>query len=102
MAPKLLPGDVTRMSIPQHNGPVLVLHLTGSPLDTRFLTRESLSACFGSSIDVGPGVEGIVQHGEDAPTAQGLPDQFAFARALPQALRKTQMMHGEMFDHREG
>src|SRR5258708_39257188 len=52
MASKLLPGDVARMSIPQHNRPVLELHLARPPLDPRRLSGKGMPGRFGPSIPV--------------------------------------------------
>src|SRR6266700_1798810 len=77
---------VARMSIPQHNRPVLELHLARPPLDPRRLSGKGMPARFGSSIDVGSCVERVVQQGEDAPTPQWFPDQFPFLRSFPESI----------------
>ena len=99
MAAKLLPGEVARMSIPQHNRPVLELHLARPPLDPRRLSGKGMPARFGSSIDVGSCVERVVQQGEDAPTPQWFPDQFPFLRSFPEPIWETQVVDGKVFDH---
>src|SRR5205814_651327 len=77
IVPKLLPGDVAGMSILQDNRPVFTLHLTCPSFDTRLLAGKGVPTGFGSSIDIGTGVERVVQQREDAPTPQWFPDQFS-------------------------
>src|SRR6266478_3544471 len=101
MVLKLLPSDVARMSIKQHDWPVLTFDLASASFDAGFFPRQSLAAGLGSSVDIGSRITRIMQQGEHSSTAQRFPYQLGFVRPLPEAIRKTKLMDAKMFDHRE-
>ena len=60
-----------------------------------------MPARFRSSIHIGSCIEGIVQQGQNAATAQWFPDQFPFLGALPEAIWETKVVRGKVLDHRK-
>jgi len=93
---KLVPTNIARMRVQQHNRPVLPFHLACPPLDARLLAGKCLLTGFGSSIHVGTRIEGVVQQGKDTPTSQWFPHQFSFARALPEPIWEAKVVEGKV------
>src|SRR6266568_6785984 len=66
---KLVPTNIARMRVQEHNRPVLTFHLARSPLHARLLAGKRMLTGFGSPIYVGTGIERVVQQGKDTPTS---------------------------------
>ena len=66
---KLLPTQIAPVMITEHDRPVSARHPAAARFDTRRLPRQEPRATFGAPVDIGAGVEGVVEHGEDAGVA---------------------------------
>jgi len=82
VAEELIPCDIGRMLLMEHNGPVLAGHTTGAALHPRGFAGEEARPSLGPTIHVRPGIGGIIQHLEDARVRQGFPVEFV-ALAFP-------------------
>src|ERR671937_637168 len=87
------------MGLKQNNGPVLAADLARAALPPGRLTREQLGTSAGATIDVGPRVAGIVEHGQHASARESSPEQFAITSSTPEASRKTELVMREVADY---
>src|SRR6266849_1049844 len=99
VAQKLFPGDVARMGVQQHDGPVFLFDPAGSPFDARLFTRKGTPPELGAPVDVGSRIQGAMQDVQDPLMGQTTPDQFIGLLASPPAGRETQVLLGKVADH---
>ena len=86
---KLVPGDVARMGIQQHNGPVFLFDPARSPFDARLFTRKGPPPELGPPVDVGSCIQGAMQDVQDPLMSQTAPNQFISLFASPPARRRA-------------
>src|SRR5258708_6108384 len=96
VAQQLVPRNVTRMLIQQHNRPFLLWETTRSPFDTGFFSRQGAAAELGAPVDVGACIQRAMQDIQDPSVCEPSPDQFICLLASPPACRETQVLFGKV------
>ena len=101
VAQELVPGNVARMLIQQHNRPLLLWETTCSPLDTGFFSRQDAASELRASVDVGACIQRTMQDIQDPPVREPSPDQFICLLASPPTCRETQVLFGKVHHDRK-
>jgi hypothetical protein len=99
IAQEVFPGDVARMRIQEHERPVLLWETAGSPFDAGFFARQGVPSELGTSVDVGPRIQGAVQDVQHTLMRETTPDQFICPLASPPTRREAQVLLGKGADH---
>src|SRR6266487_1377350 len=99
VAQKVVPGDVARMRIEEHNGPLFLFDPARSPFDARLFSRKGLSPELGAPVDVGSRVQRTMQDIQDPFMRETTPNQFVSPLASPPTRRETQLLLGKVTDH---
>ena len=102
MVQKLLPADVGGVVFAQYNRPVAGLDLTGASFDARGLTRQGSRTRLRTTIDVDPGIGGVMQYAEHSFIRERLPNDIILGTASPGARGKAKTMLGKVLHHGQG
>src|SRR5215510_2397595 len=93
---KLFPAHIPHVMIPQHDRPVAAWHPAISRFAARRFSREDARPALRSSIDIGSGIERIVQHREDPAMPQARPLDFSFPVLGPKPIRNVESLPCEV------